>query len=106
MPVYDYLCDDCGPFTAMRPMAECDLPSDCPSCSAGAPRVMLTAPRLSAMSPGRRRASAVNERSASAPRLRSHGAGCGCCTAPAKRDGAGAAAARSFPSKRPWMISH
>ncbi len=22
MPVYEYLCDACGPFTDMRPMAE------------------------------------------------------------------------------------
>jgi putative FmdB family regulatory protein len=27
MPVYEYLCDDCGPFTDIRPMAECELPS-------------------------------------------------------------------------------
>ena len=32
MPVYEYLCNDCGPFTDMRPMAECDLPQDCPQC--------------------------------------------------------------------------
>ena len=25
MPVYDYLCDRCGPFTEMKPMAEADL---------------------------------------------------------------------------------
>ena len=29
MPIYEYLCNDCGPFTDMRPMAECDLPQDC-----------------------------------------------------------------------------
>ncbi len=27
MPVYDYQCDDCGPFSEMRPMAECEKPS-------------------------------------------------------------------------------
>ena len=32
MPVYDYLCARCGPFTEMRPMAECDLPHKCPEC--------------------------------------------------------------------------
>ena len=32
MPVYEYLCNDCGPFTDMRPMAECDDPQDCPQC--------------------------------------------------------------------------
>jgi hypothetical protein len=26
MPVYDYLCAKCGPFTDMRPMVESDLP--------------------------------------------------------------------------------
>ncbi len=30
MPVYDYLCTACGPFTDMRPMADCDLSNDCP----------------------------------------------------------------------------
>ena len=24
MPVYDYLCDRCGPFTEMKPMAEAE----------------------------------------------------------------------------------
>ena len=32
MPVYEYLCDHCGPFTDIRPMAECELPSACPEC--------------------------------------------------------------------------
>ena len=34
MPVYEYLCSECGPFTRMRAMAEYELPSDCPSCEA------------------------------------------------------------------------
>ena len=67
MPVYDYLCGRCGPFTEMRPMAECDLPSDCPDCGRQAPRAFLTAPYFSAMSAERRRAHATNERSAHAP---------------------------------------
>ena len=45
MPVYEYLCNDCGPFTDMRPMAECDDPQDCPHCATQAPRVILTAQR-------------------------------------------------------------
>ena len=28
MPVYEYLCNECGPFTDMRPMAECDASHD------------------------------------------------------------------------------
>ena len=44
MPVYDYLCDRCGPFTEMKPMAEADLPHKCPTCRKKAPRAFLTAP--------------------------------------------------------------
>lgn len=105
MAVYDYACAACGPFTAMRPMAEFRDPHDCPDCGAACPRAFLTAPRLSGMDAGRRAAHATNERSAHAPRRASgHGAGCGCC------NGAKAtktpAAAKGFPSARPWMISH
>ena len=68
MPVYDYLCDDCGPFTDMRPMAECDYPQECPHCETTAPRVFLTAPNFSCMPADRRKAHATNERSAHAPK--------------------------------------
>ena len=49
MPVYEYLCNDCGPFTDMRPMAECDAPQDCPRCASESPRVILTAPNFFCM---------------------------------------------------------
>ncbi|HEY7230780.1 MAG TPA: FmdB family zinc ribbon protein, partial [Pseudolabrys sp.] len=32
MPTYEYMCKKCGPFTRLRAMAECDLPSACPEC--------------------------------------------------------------------------
>ena len=63
MPVYEYLCNDCGPFTDMRPMAECDAPQDCPQCTGEAPRVILTAPNFFCMPSDRRKAHATNERS-------------------------------------------
>jgi putative FmdB family regulatory protein len=120
MPVYEYLCKNCGPFIRTRAMAEYELPSDCPQCGARAPRVLLTAPQCLDMSPQSRRAHAANERSADAPAVRSslqaahkaaHGAGCGCCaTSNSKLRHKSAAshksAARSFPSRRPWMLSH
>ena len=68
MPVYEYLCNDCGPFTDMRPMAECDDPQDCPRCDAEAPRVILTAPAFFCMPSDKRKAIATNERSAHAPK--------------------------------------
>jgi putative FmdB family regulatory protein len=30
MPTYEYMCKKCGPFTRLRAMAECELPSACP----------------------------------------------------------------------------
>ena len=112
MPVYDYLCPRCGPFTRMRPMADCDLPHECPRCACEAPRAFLTAPYCATLSAERRLAHATNERSASAPRLLSatqgaHGAGCGCCTGKSSRKTKrGRNGAKSFPASRPWMISH
>jgi putative FmdB family regulatory protein len=107
MPVYDYACGTCGVFTALRPMADYALPLDCPDCGQSAPRALLQVPGISVMASGQRRAHAANERSAHAPRLASagaHGAGCGCCKPAGKP--AGPAAAKSFPSQRPWMICH
>jgi putative FmdB family regulatory protein len=112
MPVYEYLCSECGPFTQMRAMAEYELPSDCPTCEASAPRVLLTAPRCSAVSPQKRMAHAINERSADAPRTLSssrgsHGPGCGCCSGRSSRlVKRGKSGTKSFPTSRPWMISH
>ena len=112
MPVYEYLCDDCGPFTDMRPMAECELPSACPECAGFAPRVMLTAPHCSSISAERRQAHATNERSAHAPKTLSqtrgaHTPGCSCCSGRSSRFTArGKNGAKSFPGSRPWMISH
>src|ERR1700724_3520362 len=50
MPTYEYICKKCGPFTQLRPMAECELPSACPECGRRAPRVLLTAPGCLTMS--------------------------------------------------------
>ncbi|MGJ5010061.1 zinc ribbon domain-containing protein [Bradyrhizobium oligotrophicum] len=113
MPVYEYLCDECGPFTDMRPMSECDEPQVCPQCQDMAPRVILTAPAFACMPAERRTAHATNERSRHAPQTvaeykAKHGPACGCCS-PKKsprlmtksRSGA-----KGFPTARPWMISH
>lgn len=103
--MYDYLCDACGPFTAIRPMAEFQAPHPCEGCGAPARRAMLTAPGLAAMDGGRRNALATNERSAHAPtKVKRHPASYGCCK-PTKRV-AESVAAKSFPGARPWMISH
>jgi putative FmdB family regulatory protein len=113
MPVYDYLCASCGPFADMRPMAECELPHDCPACGEPAQRALLTAPHLATMDSGRRKAFATNERSASAPKslkqmTSKHGPGCGCCSGKKsmRYTRRGKDGSKSFPAGRPWMISH
>lgn len=113
MPTYEYLCNDCGPFTNFRPMAECDEPDDCPQCAMSAPRVILTAPRFACMDASTRTIHATNERSRHAPKTSaeykaSHGAGCGCCSGkkPARLQTRSKSGAKGFPTARPWMISH
>jgi len=110
MPTYEYLCDDCGPFTDFRPMSDSDLPCACPGCGNDAPRAFLTAPYMAGLSSERRLAFATNERSAHEPkstRQTGHAPGCGCCTGKKSRmtykykDGS-----KAFPKSRPWMISH
>jgi putative FmdB family regulatory protein len=46
MPLYEYVCDTCGPFAAMRPLAEFAAPYDCPDCGAESPRNLLASPAL------------------------------------------------------------
>jgi hypothetical protein len=77
-----------------------------------APRVILTAPHFACMPADRRKAHATNERSSNAPKTlneykASHGPGCGCCSGKASRLVTKTrSGAKSFPTARPWMISH
>jgi putative FmdB family regulatory protein len=111
MPAYDYGCPACGTFTAFRPMAEYQEPHPCPGCGEPAERVLLRMPAFASMDAGQRTAMATNERSANAPRRfaasSGHGPGCGCCSgAASKRARVGNDGSKSFPTARPWMISH
>lgn len=110
MPTYDYICPHCGPFTARVAMADFDQPSPCPDCQTQSRRALLTAPILANMDGARRNAFATNERSADSPKRSAHGPGCGCCTGGAKAKPSGTFyrpdGSKSFPAKRPWMISH
>lgn len=109
MPVYEYECAHCGPFEALAPMSAFADPCNCPDCATPAPRVLLTAPGLAIMSTSTRTAHATNERAADTPKRSGHGPGCSCCSGATKKpsktlhrpDGS-----KSFPTKRPWMISH
>lgn len=39
MPVYEFRCEDCGPFEQRRSFVEAGDPMTCPSCGEGARRV-------------------------------------------------------------------
>lgn len=114
MPTYEYDCPQCGPFAAVRRMAERDAAAACPVCATASPRGLFTAPAFGALPAAVRQAHATNERARHEPKLSSaHGAGCGCCA------GGSRAAKNSFTSllkdgstvkgqigRRPWMVSH
>jgi hypothetical protein len=76
------------------------------------PRVILTAPNFFCMPSDKRKAHATNERSANAPKTlgeykASHAPGCGCCsTKPSRLVAKSKSGGKSFPTARPWMISH
>jgi putative FmdB family regulatory protein len=115
MPLYEYWCEDCGDFTAMRPMSEFAEPQPCPDCGTPAPRALITAPRVSGMAAASKQAHAINERSAHEPVSKEaylerskHGAGCSCCAPglPKRATVKGKDGSKAFPTARPWMISH
>ncbi|HBG30425.1 FmdB family zinc ribbon protein [Candidatus Macondimonas diazotrophica] len=100
MPLYEYQCATCGPFTELRSMSERNAPIDCPQCAAASAR-MLSRPALRQISSGSYQAHTRNERSAHEPlSLRrvpppatghAHGPGCGHA---------------DHRGKRPWMLGH
>jgi putative FmdB family regulatory protein len=120
MPTYDYACPQCGDFEALRGLAQRNDPCACPDCGAAAQRVFLSAPRLACLSGDTRRAMDVNERARHAPRSSRdgggaeggrygrmrHPSGCGCCGGQRGATVTTPDGAKTFPGKRPWMISH
>ena len=116
MPVYEYECTACGGFSAVRRLAEYKEPQPCPDCGTPSPRALHTAPAYSGMPSTDRKAHAINERSAHEPRSSKdgaatghrHGPGCGCGSGSIGRSKTVTASdgSKTFPAKRPWMISH
>lgn len=111
MPTYDYACHRCGTFSLMRPMSQHNSDQACPTCGAPSARIITAVPSFGMMNGAARLAHATNERSAHAPQSsatlerKRHGPGCSCCR-PNSGKAAQAGGKKSFPSARPWMISH
>ncbi len=110
MPVYQYQCQACGAFTAMRPMAESAAPASCPSCARPSPRT-LSAPHVrGARASLRYTLESRNEKSAHEPEAVKH---FGRKNASREHDGhshdRNALCARhghTNASHRPWMVGH
>jgi putative FmdB family regulatory protein len=68
MPLYGFLCKECGPFEAVRPAAEAGAPFPCPVCG-GAGRRLFTPPGLALLPAGLRRARDREEKSAHEPEV-------------------------------------
>lgn len=51
MPLYDYRCDRCGAFRALRSIRESGVPALCPQCGAACGR-QLSAPFLASGADG------------------------------------------------------
>ncbi|MBN8945303.1 MAG: zinc ribbon domain-containing protein [Rhizobiales bacterium] len=99
MPLYNYVCNACGPFESWSSMAEEDRGCACPDCS-GASERDVAAPHLGLMNTTLRRALTRSEKSTSEPSVvkRSHLAGCGCSLCKVSK---------KPPSvRRRWMIGH
>lgn len=108
MPTYSFNCEACGEFDVLRSISRRDEPCNCPACESPAQRV-ISSPTLFAMSTALRTAHATNERARHEPKKSSshvHGPGCGCGSKISKSTVKAADGSKTFPSKRPWMISH
>jgi len=73
MPNYDYLCGDCGTFTAFKPIARYQEPEPCPRCAVAAPRTILTAPAVRGVSGG------GESKPAWLDGMKRHPSSCACC---------------------------
>ncbi len=91
MPLYDYGCDACGPFTEWRSMSRSSDPVPCTTCGNAARRI-FTAPFIADMDPSNRIAHQRNEKSAHEPKVVS-----------GKPSGHAPARLRA---RRPWAIGH
>lgn len=112
MPMYEYECDQCGVFTALRRMSECSDPAFCQTCGAESQRIM-SVPRLAIMGKQQREAHERNEKSAYAPSV-GRRSSCGCtgthtCKTTTKVNedtGKAALQVQTKKTARPWMLGH
>lgn len=92
MPIYEYRCNDCGEFEAMRSLSDYNTPIDCPECGIEAPKIFsppninLNSGSLSAIARGNSSEPRLVKREAKEPTKPKY---------QSPRQGS-----------RPWMVSH
>lgn len=91
MPLYEFLCEDCGSFERRRPFGESNDPTPCPDCGEHTRRV-YSAPGVVSTSAAQKKARSLNERGAE-PKLAK------------RREGEKSAAPKPVRG-RPWQIGH
>ena len=125
MPVYEFQCSSCGVVEQTLSIAARNTACQCPHCRKAVHRIIATAPRLRAKARDSVHAAQINERAQHDPVRGSeahaiselsrrqgsssagrHPAGCGCCKGTTAGTVTHADQSKSFPGKRPWMISH
>ena len=105
MPLYEYMCGNCGPFKEFQTMNRWLDPCDCPDCGYQSERT-LSAPQISNVHPHARIANQRNELSADQPmvmkkKAHEHGASCN-----HNHSHAHPSSKHKHGPSRPWMIGH
>jgi putative FmdB family regulatory protein len=113
MPLYDYRCNDCGPFSAIKKMSESSNPALCENCGSISKR-LISAPYFALLGQGQRIAHERNEKSAHEPRA-GRRSSCGCTgehrcntkTEPVKKaEQQNGFQMQTRKTARPWMLGH
>src|SRR5688572_27693861 len=105
MPVYDYECRDCGPFSQLRSIHESSATTKCPDCGLPSSKVFPVV-HLRAMSVQNRLAWQRNERSAHAPHVCSATCSHKQSRKATRLDGKPELTASKKKNSRPWMLGH
>ena len=120
MPIYEYECGSCGPFSALRKMSESSSPMACGSCGNESSRI-ISVPYYALLASAKKAAYERNEKSAHEPKsVRRSSCGCSGSHTCSKTDKTSASSPKSKQSAsqetgfhmqtkrtaRPWMLGH
>ena len=108
MPIYEYRCDACGPFSKINKMENALKETECPYCGIGAKRI-ISPPFVACMTAQNRKAWEKNEKSAHEPRIKRRS--CSCSGAHTCNSGSTEVKKPQLQQSkrqhaRPWMLGH